>query len=626
MGAMANTLGGYAGRILMIDLSRASISDAPLDAGLVRKFIGAAGVNARLAYDNIPQSASPLSPENALVFGVGPLVGTLAPGACRSNLTSKSPSSGYMASSGSGQLGMLKFAGYDHVIISGRANRPVYINIGDKVEIRDASGIWGKDTWESTDAIWRDVGRRSVVLSIGPPGENLVRDASIMTNKATAFARTGVGAIWGSKNLKAIAVYGNRGVGVADQVKFMRLAREMTRQITSLKYLTKLRRYGDLTSLGPMVKAGAILYKNFRQVAGPEFLKVFDVDKYVHGIEHGTRSCLGCPVGCKQFIHWKEGEYAGLDLSLSCTAVSTFSAVNCGIMGWPQVLRFAQLCNCLGMDIMSTSGLVAMAIELYEKGIISESEAGGSPLSWDPETVYRLVQDIAFRRGLGGVLADGLIEASRKIGRGAEDYAINFKGLTPGGDPRSLSTVIFSLLINTTGHTSHINTTLYGISKEKVLAYGRRIGVPFDDVPRVFSGPLGYNIPRLTKWAEDYTFALECLGQCIHDWFQDFHIDLYAELYTAATGIDMDGAGLLAAAGRGRDMRKAFNTREGATRKDDRMPRRFLTDGLRIGEAMRPPLDEKYVDDLVTEYYEERGWDPKNGTIRPERLAELLEG
>ncbi len=626
MGATTGKLGGYAGRILLIDLSKGSISDAALSPELIRRFIGGAGVNARLAYDNIPEGVSPFSPENALVFGVGPLVGTLAPGACRSNLTSKSPTSGYMASSGSGQFGMLKFAGYDHLIITGKANRPVYINIDDKVEIRDAGDIWGKDTWESTDAIWHKVGRQSVVLSIGPPGENLVRDASIMTNKTTAFARTGVGAIWGSKNLKAIAVRGSRGVGVVDKARFMRLANQMSRQIGSLRYLPKLRRYGDLTSLRPMVKVGAILYKNFREAVGPEFLQVFDVDKYVHSIDHGTRSCLGCPVGCKQFIHWKEGEHAGLDLSLSCTAVSTFSAVNCGIMGWPQVLRFAQLCNRLGMDIMSTSGLVAMAMELYEKGIISESEAGGSPLSWDSETAFRLVHDIAFRRGLGDVLADGLVEAARRIGRGAEAYAVNFKGLTPGGDPRSLSTVIFSLVTNTTGHTSHINTTLYGISKEKVLAYAPRIGVPDEDVPRVFDGPLGYNIPRLTKWSEDYAFALECLGQCMHDWFQDFDIDLYAELYSAATGIEIDGAGLVAAASRGRDMRKAFNTREGATRKDDRMPRRFLSDALLLGTEVRPPLDEKYVDDLVTEYYEERGWNAKDGTVRPERLAELLEG
>jgi len=616
-------LGGYAGNILIVDLSTGSISQLPLSGELVTKFLGGAGINARLAYDNIPPRAQPFSPENALVFGVGPLVGTLAPGACKSNITSKSPSSGYLASSGSGHLGMLKYAGYDHVVITGKADKPVYLKIGDDVEIRDAGGVWGKDTWAATDSIWQEVGRHFAVLSIGPAGENLVRDASVIANKYSAFARTGVGAVMGSKNLKAIAAYGSHGVSVAHKERFMTLANDLSRQIASLPFVPRLRQYGTLVSLEPMAQTGSILYKNFRQAAGPEFLQIFDLRKFELGMEHGTRSCLSCPVGCKHYIHWKEGEYAGLSLSLSCAAVATFSAVNCGVMGWPQVLRFAQMCNRLGMDYMSVSGLIAMAIELYEKGIINQSDTGGLALDWDAGTVYTLVHDIAHRKGLGDVLADGLIEASQQIGRGAEDYAIHFKGLSPGGDPRHLSTPIFSLLTNATGHSSHINTTLYGTTRERLVKYCRRLGMTEEDMERILTGPEGYDMARLTKWAEDYSFVLECLGLCQMDWFQRIDISLWADLYSAATGMDMDAAGLLQAAGRGRDMRKAFNIREGATRKDDRMPKRFLTEGVKVGESLRPPLNTAYVDGLITDYYEERGWDPKEGTISRERMMEL---
>ena len=618
-----NKPGGYAGNILKVDLTTGATSEVPLAPELIAGFLGGAGINARMAYDNIKPQTPPLSPENALVFGVGPLVGTLAPGACKANITGKSPSSRFIASSGSGHLGMLKFAGYDHVVVTGRADRPVYLKIGDTVEIREAGHIWGRDTWETTDIIWSEIGREHAVLSIGPAGENLVRDAGVIANKYSAFARTGTGAVMGSKNLKAIAAYGSSGVGVAHPKRFMDLANEILRKTVSLPAVPQLRKHGTLLSLEPMARTGSVLYRNFRQAAGEEFLRIFDLEEFQASIDHSTRSCLSCPVGCKHYLHWNKGEYAGLALSISCAAVATFSAVNCGVMGWPEMLKFAQTCNRLGMDYMTVSGLVAMAIELYEKGIISQADTGGMALNWDSATVHRLVPDIAYRRGIGDVLANGLIEASRQIGKEAEECAVNFKGLTPGGDPRSLSTPIFSLLTNATGHSSHINQTLFGMTGDKLVRYCRRLGMSEQDMERVLTGPAGYNPARLTRWAEDYSFVLECLGMCQMDFFQRFDIGFWAELYSAATGIDIDGTGLLQAAARGRDMRKAFNVREGATRKDDRMPARFLSESIEVGDGLRPPLGGSYIDGLITEYYEERGWDRETGDLTPEQTAAL---
>ncbi len=615
--------GGYTGSILKVDLSTGTITKMLLEPELIARYLGGAGINAWLAYQHVKPQAEPLSPENALIFGVGPLVGTLAPGACKSNITSKSPSSGFIGTSGSGHLGTLKFAGYDHVVITGKADRPVYLRIGDEVEIRKAENVWGKDTWETTDALWHELGREYAVLSIGPAGENLVRDASVIANKYSAFARTGMGAVMGSKNLKAIATYGTQGVTVADPKRFTGLVNNLCKEIAGFPFIPRFRKYGTLVGIEPMVKAGLVLYRNFRQVAGEEFLQVFDLEKFERGVEDYSLSCLSCPVGCKHRLRWVEGEYAGLSLSISCAMVAAMSAVNCGVMGWPEVLKFAQMCNRLGMDYMSVGGLAALGIELFEHGFINKSDTGGVALGWDESTVYRLLHDIAYRKGLGDVLANGLIEAPQQIGRGAEDYAVHFKGLCPTGDLRSLSTVLFSLLTNVTGHSSHINVSLYGVSKEKLARYCGKLGMTEQDMERILTGPEGYNVARLTKWAEDYSFVLECLGLCQMDLYQRFDIGVWAELYSAATGIDIDSAGLLEAAARGRDMRKAFNIREGATREDDRMPKRFLTESITIGDTVRPPLNSEYIDRLITEYYEERGWDAKLGTLSPQRLEEL---
>ncbi|MBU1052340.1 MAG: hypothetical protein KKC46_00740, partial [Proteobacteria bacterium] len=450
-------MNAYAGNILKVDLSTGSISKIPLNEELIYKFLGGAGINARLAYDYIEPNVEPLSPENALILGVGPLVGTLTPGAGKSNITGKSPSSRFLGSSGSGHMGMLKFAGYDHVIITGKADRPVYLKIGDEVEIREAGHIWGKDTWETTDAVWDELGRLYTVLSIGPAGENLVRDASIIANKYSAFARTGMGAVMGSKNLKAIATFGSQGISVADPKKFIKIVNKLCKEIPKLQN-ENFRKYGKgLAHLEGVVNTGGLAYRNFRNTAGPELLKDYDIDKLLDQIYRSRRSCFSCPVGCKHYMAGKKGgELDGLALPISCGLNPIITAINCGVTGWPQALRFAEMSNRLGMDQISISGIVAMAIELYEKEIITKADTGGLALDWDAATLHRLVRDIAYRRGIGDVLANGLVEASRQIGRGAEYYAIHFKGIGGIESRIFLSAFLLGALTNATGHFSNI--------------------------------------------------------------------------------------------------------------------------------------------------------------------------
>lgn len=614
---------GYAGSILKVDLSSGSINKIPLTEELIAKFLGGAGINARLAYDAIAPGTEPFSPQNTMVFGVGPLVGTLVPGAGRSNVTSKSPSSRFIGTSGSGHLGVLKFAGYDHVVITGQADRPVYLAIGDKVAIREAGHLWGKDTWATTDAVWQELGRQYAVLAIGPAGENLVRDAGVIANKHSAYARTGIGAVMGSKNLKAIAAYGSQGITVAHPKRFLDLANKLHRELTDLSSYENIRKYGTLTHLVPAVEAGLLSYKNFRETVRREMLSCFDVEKLMQ--EGGRRhlSCFSCPLGCKHYFCGKEGEFAGLDLQLGCALASSAAAAKCGVVGWLPALKLAEMCNRLGMDYISIGALTAMAIELYERKIITGDDTGGLTLAWDAGTLHRLTEDIANRRGFGDVLANGLMEASRQVGRGAEDCAMHFKGIS-AGDPRlGLSTLIFSTLINVTGHPSHGNALWFGVSQEELLRYCQKLGMPEKDRERILTGSGGYSVARLTKWAEDYSFVLECLGVCNHFIYQEFDLSMWSDLYSSVTGIDLDVAGLLAAVARGRDMRRAFNMREGATRKDDTMPNRFFTESIRTGGKTAAPLDREHIDGLITEYYAERGWDPREGALSPGRMAEL---
>jgi aldehyde:ferredoxin oxidoreductase len=621
-------LRGYAGKILEIDLTNRSINDSPLSPDLATKFIGGAGVNAWLAYNYIVPHTSPLSPENVLIFGAGPLVGTLAPCAGKTNFSSKSPLSHFIGTSGSGHMGMLKFTGYDHLVIRGKADTPVYLEIGDEVKIRDASHLWGQDTWETTDAIWRELGRQYAVASIGPAGENLVRNASIVANKYSVFAKTGMGAVMGSKNLKAIAAYGTRGVGVAESKRFLRLVNRMCQTLTGLPYFDEFRKFGTLIDLENEIKGKnlSIPYKNAQQVADEELMGSFGLDLLEQMADHRNIACMGCPIGCKHSFRLKEGPYAGLALGVSCAGAPTvcFGGI-CALEGWSEVMRCEELANRLGMDNASAS-TVAWAIELYQRGIIDSRDTGGLELDWRSSVVQDLLQKIAYREGFGDILADGLIEAPRRIGRGSDYYALNYKGVgNSTGDPRSVfNSWICSVITNVTGHATGVRLLL-GQPRGKVERNLRHMGISDEDLTRVLSGPGDYSIAWLTKWNEDYTFALESLGVCFFDYNQTLGVNHWAEVYSAATGLETDAEGLLKAAARGLDIRKAFNVREGASRKDDTIPRRFLTEPIQFRGETRPPFDSAYLDQLVTDYYAARGWNPQDGSPSADRLAEITE-
>ena len=600
--------GGYTGKILRIDLTERKVFIEELTKKMAVEYLGGGGINARLALDLIEPGVDPFSPANVLLVGAGPFVGTTIPASSKCNITAKSPNKRFIGTSGSGHMGFIKFAGFDHIAISGKSEKPIYLRIfNDNVEFRDASHIWGKDTYEATELIWQEVGGEHAVACVGPAGENKVKDALVLANKYSAFARTGMGAVMGSKLLKGIAVYGDRDIEVAHPKRFNDTLKKVYEQILSHPNFKDWRTYGTLISHEAFAKNALYPARNFRQC--PDHAKIipaFDVRRFTD-FKLKDVACLGCPVGCKHLL--KIGDRI---FSLSC-ALSSIQAFGgaCGIEGWEEILQCSELANRLGLDVFSTANLISMSIELFEQGILTREDADGLHLEWgNPHLVRELMRKIALREGLGSILAEGLIEAPKIIGKEAQYYAMHIKGLGITFDLRPrLSADNFSQLVNPRGaHPSSVSITLVPRSRDSIERFCQKIRVPEDRLEEVLNGPEGFNPARLTKWSEDYTFALDALGVCRFPIYQRIDLGLWTELYSALTGIEITPEDMLKGAQRAIDLQRKFNLREGATIEDDLPPKRFFEEPLKFGEKIISPLGEDRLKNLIKEYYQERGW------------------
>ncbi|MBW2040362.1 MAG: aldehyde ferredoxin oxidoreductase family protein [Deltaproteobacteria bacterium] len=600
--------GGYTGEILKIDLSERKAHVEELQERIAVEYIGGGGINARLALDLIKPGEDPFSPGNVLLIGAGPFVGTLIPGSSKCNITSKSPHKKFIGTSGSGHLGFIKFAGFDNIAIFGKSEKPTYLKIfNDRVEFKDASHIWGKDIYEATDIIRQEVGNDYAIACIGPAGENLVKDSLVLANKYSAFARSGMGAIMGSKHIKAIAIYGNRGIKVAQPKRFKEALRKVYNEVVKHPNFKEWRTYGTLISHEAFARNALYPSMNFRESPDHnKIIPIFDIERF-KGLKLRDVACLGCPVGCKHLL-----EVGDKIFSLSC-ALSSIQAFGgaCHIKGWEEILQCSELANRLGLDVFSTVNLITMATELFERGIIKESETDGLKLEWgNPQLVREIMRKIAYREGFGNILAEGLIEAPKIIGKGAEYYAMHVKGLGLTFDLRPrFSADNFSQIVNPRGaHPSSVSVTLVPRSPDSIKRFCQKIKVPENRFEEVLKGPDGFNPARLTKWSEDYTFALDALGVCRFPIYQRIDLSLWTELYSSITGMETSPEEILQAAERALNAQREFNLREGAAPEDDIPPRRFFEKPLKFGEKTFDPLNERHMMNLLGEYYQERGW------------------
>lgn len=614
-------LGGYAGEILKVDLEGKRIQKEPLSEDWISRFVGGLGISFKLAYDHARPKEDALGPGNVLIFGAGPFVGTLIPGACKTTVVAKTPVSGFLGISGTGHLGMLKFTGYDNLMITGKADRPVYLKIDDDVEICDAGDLWGKDTWETTEALWQKLGKQYVVACIGPAGDNMAAQAGIIVNKYSAYAQAGMGAVMGSKNLKAIALSGSKCISVADPGRFAALLDKAYQQaIDSQKEtITAFRKWGTLRAMGPPISQfGPHEYKNFREIVPPDLPNRFPLDRFMSEIKRGDISCMGCPIGCKHLIRLLKGEKAGESMAISCLIGGFHGfAAHCAVEGWEDAIRCDELCNRLGMDYLSAGSALGFAIELYREKVIDQTDTGGLDLEWGAAAeVQELLRQMAFRQGFGKILAEGLNKAPQLIGKNSENYAAHTRGHAIYYDPRRVkSPDLFSAMLNASGDRFHTPGWA-----GKALTPGfleRHLGMPADQAAHAVADLAGFGLARFAKWAEDNGTMFELLGQCQMPMHQQIELNVWAGLYESLTGIKMDGQKLLQAAGRVWDLRRTYDLREGRTRKDDRfVARRFVSERLVSQGEEYDPVSADRFDGLLTEYYRERGWDSEKGTVK----------
>lgn len=582
--------------------------------------LGGVGVNTRLLFDLVPPGADPLGPENVLVFGAGPLVGTLLPTACRSEASAKSPLSGRFGTSNSGgSFGpYLRYAGFSYLAVTGRSDEPVLLVIEDgSARLEKAGELWGLDVWETTDRIKEKLGGGCRVLAIGPAGENMVRFASIQNDYYASFGRTGLGAVMGSKNLKAIAVIGTGAVDVADRKAFRSLYREALQKVKAEPSFGFIRRYGSMVVSDPFDATESLPGRNFTVASLPGWEKTRGRKAFESRYKVGDVACFACPIACAHRSRVLDaGPFRGMETrGLEVTFVMEFGA-KLDLESIPEIFACVEICNRQGMDVVSAAGVAAFAIEAMEKGLVKKADVGYT-LHWgDYHGISRLLKDMAQKRGFGSLLAEGTLRASAML-PGTAPLAMHIRGVEiPVKDPRAkCDTFTFGYLTNTRGGDSLRGRSPVEAVLQKMVDYQTEpLGVDPEhirtlDMPERLKNEIfsekGINLPRMVCYAEDLITIINSAGLCIRPpVLRSLGPDFLARALTAVTGRPYDEDSVLAAAAKTWHLQRQFNQREGETDDEIRFPERFYTESVPgKGGNPVPPLDKAQVEENLREYY-----------------------
>lgn len=610
--------GGYTGKILRINLTDKTFKKEELPLKIAKDFIGGAGFGIKFLYDELKPGTNPLGPENKLIFAPGPFTGTNVPCASRIAVTSKSPLTNAvgMALSGGHFPAELKLAGYDVLIIEGKAEKPTYIYIkDDEVRFRDASKVWGTMTFDCQQIIKDDLRDQNYrVACIGPAGENLSRIACII-NERRAIGRKGLGAVMGSKNLKAIAVRGSRTLEISSKEKFKIARDKMLKAMKDSPVLyPEFSKTGTPSNVDNTCALGIFPAKNW--TATGEFKPVDQIG--VEALETrriGKEFCYECPVGCSQLRLARKEPYAGIFTEGPEFETLYSLGGQTGVDNLDSIIAADRLCDELGLDTISTGVVIGFAMELFERGILTISDTGGLELRFgNHQAMNTLIRWIAFREGIGDILADGVKIASSKIGKGSEKYALHIKGLElPGYDVRGAK-----------GHGLAYATSYTGGDHNRGYAF-----------QEIFSIPIPYPVDRfsiegkgkLTKWNQDVrTATCDCPTMCVFlldTAMAPIATENTASLMEAVTGLSFAPDDVEKVGERINNLARAFNVREGFSRADDTFPERLMTEPLRSGASKGHLISKEDLDTMLDEYYTVRGWDLKTGIPKKEKLVEL---
>jgi aldehyde:ferredoxin oxidoreductase len=601
---------GYMGSILRVHLGTGRVQKEPLSPDLALHYIGGRGMAGKILYDELKPGTDPLGPENTMVFLCGPLAAGLAQSCSRWIVATKSPQTGgIFRSSAGGPFGAeLKLAGYDALIVEGRSDTPVYLYINDdSVELRDARPLCGRLTHETTGDIRRLHGDSKIkVACIGPAGEKLVRFAAIVDGRRTA-SRGGVGAVMGSKNLKAIAVRGTRRVRAFDEEKLKSIVRAQMETVQNEPRLQGFRRLGTAAAVQFCHEFGLYPVRNFQNSVFPDVngrLTGARIDEIIAANAY----CCRCPIHCGSILNPPEPYAAGGPVEgPEYETLYSFGGM-LGNSDLGLVIEANRICDDYGVDTMSAGATIAFAMELYEKGLLRQADLDGLELTWGNQTaILALLKKIVTRSGAGDLLAEGSRESARRIGGGAEKYAMQVKGLEFAGyDPRALKGLALNYATAPLG-ASHC----VGQCPEEIVPGG-----PVDRFAVEGKG-------EICKKNQDKVALFETGVVCIFP--MQFHlitIPVLAQMLYAATGIEQfsDEAYLVRAGERIWNLERAFNVREGFSRADDRLPERFINEPMPDGAAKGQVVE---LDALLDQYYRVRGWNPEKGYPTRSRLDEL---
>ena len=570
---------GVWNRILRVDLGTGRTWEERPGEDFFRKHVGGRGIIAHYLLTEVPSGIDAFDPQNVLVFAAGPVTGVPVPGGGRHSVGAKSPQTGGFGEAESGGFwgAELKHAGWDAVVITGRAASPVYLLIqDDHVEVRGASHLWGSDTGAVEDLIRAELGDKLVrVAQCGIAGERLVRYACVINDLNEAAGRTGMGAVMGSKRLKAIAVRGHKQVPVANNKPLRDVARWVSSTLEDNHRNFHL--YG--TGAGVVSKSleGHLPVRNFREGVMPTITNI-DAKAIRELPGSSMDGCYACSVRCKKRVSMAvpyavDPRYGGPEYETLAANGS-----NVGVDDVAAVCKANELLNRFGLDSISCGATIAWAIECYEQGLLTDAETGGLKLEWgDGALVLRLIEQIAHREGFGDLLAEGSLRAARRIGRGAERYAVQVKGLEIAmHDPRAMAGMLENYPVTPTGG-DHMSASK----------------------------------PRAS--------LRNTLGVCQFLAYSDERME---EIVNAVTGWEVTEADLQRVAARGLTMARLFNLREGLGRADDTLPARMF-EPLRQGPLSDKRLDPAAVQDVVERYYTHQGWDPVTGIPEAATLESL---
>jgi aldehyde:ferredoxin oxidoreductase len=585
---------GYTGKVLRVNLSNEKISTEPINREWTKRFIGGKGLGARYLFEELKPGVDPLSPDNVLMIWTGPLVGTMVPLTSRYAVVTKSPLTGtFLDSYAGGYFGPeLKYAGFDGVIIKGKASKPVYLWINDgKAELKDAKNIWGKDNFKTEELIRKETGeKRARVASTGPAGEKLSLIAGITSDISRNAGRGGSGAVFGSKNLKAVAVRGTQGVDVPKIDEFVKMAKDMV-----LKDVVENPDHaGSITDGTPIIvdmsQNASILPTRDWSSGEFEDSKGINSDALKARVLVRRKACMGCGLACGSWAKVSKGLFAGASTEGPEYETIGLSGSNCGIKNIEAVVKFAEECDKYGLDSMSAGSVTAFAMDLYERGAITAKDTGGLDLKFGNEEAFaKMPAMIADRKNIGALLADGSKRAAKKIGKGSERLLAECKGSEyPAYDPRGS---IGMALAYATSDRGADHNRAWPVAQD---AYGS--GDPWNP-----EGKAAICVEDNTRTSVKWSFI-----------FCDFYAVSFSNMamyYTAVTGVPADETHLRSIGKRVWNLTRAFNAREGFTRKDDYLPERMEKEPLPSGKTMGKAVKKADFERMLSEYYSLWGWD-----------------